>query len=191
MSSSFCPFCAHICTFALALILPPLGEACVCHPWSHRDAFAFVLPQGVQAVVSCPWTNEDGLTTGEARRDAFLCTFNIPLSVWREAKPRTSRIGFVQSFDSLSADVHVPPSPRPVRRLVANSGPLHLVFQDLGLLGWRVAPHSVPYTISQVCLASCQPGMSPQSASRGPVERVYAMFPRLWERRCPQRTVDG
>ena len=40
-------------------------------------------------------------------------------------------------------------------------------------LGWRVAPHSVPYTISQVCLALCQPGMSPQSASRGPVERVY------------------
>ena len=30
--------------------------------------------QGVQAVVSCPWTNEDGLTTGEARRDAFSCT---------------------------------------------------------------------------------------------------------------------
>ena len=56
----------------------------------------------------------------------------------------------------LSADVHEPPSPRPVRRLVAfnyrNSGPLHLVFQDLGLLGWRVAPHSVPYTISQVCV---------------------------------------
>ena len=36
-----------------------------------------------------------------------------------------------------------------------------------------MAPHSVQYTISQVCLASCQPGMSPQSASRGPVERVY------------------
>ena len=75
---------------------------------------------------------------------------------WREAKPRTSRIGFVQSFDSFSADVHEPPSPRPVRRLVAfnyrNSGPLHLVFQDLGLLGWRVAPHSVLYTISQVCV---------------------------------------
>ena len=30
MSSSFCPCCAHICTFVLALILPPLGEACVC-----------------------------------------------------------------------------------------------------------------------------------------------------------------
>ena len=26
--------------------MPPLGEACVCHPWSHRDAFAFVLLQG-------------------------------------------------------------------------------------------------------------------------------------------------
>ena len=21
---------------------------CVCHPWSHRDAFAFVLPQGTR-----------------------------------------------------------------------------------------------------------------------------------------------
>ena len=30
MSSSFCPFCAHIGTLVLALILPPLGEACVC-----------------------------------------------------------------------------------------------------------------------------------------------------------------
>ena len=26
---------------------------------------------------------------------------------------------------------------------------------------------------------------------RGPVERVYVHVPRLWERRCPQRTVDG
>ena len=40
-------------------------------------------------------------------------------------------------------------------------------------------------------LASCQPGMSPQSASRGPVERVYVHVPRLWERRCPQRTAGG
>ena len=39
MSSSFCPCCAHICTFVLALILPPLGEACVCNPWNHRDPF--------------------------------------------------------------------------------------------------------------------------------------------------------
>ena len=61
----------------------------------------------------------------------------------------------------------------------------------IGTLGRRVAPHSVPYTISQVCLASCQPGMSPQSASRGPVERVYVHVPRLWERRCPQRTAGG
>ena len=43
----------------------------------------------------------------------------------------------------------------------------------IGTPGRRVAPLSVQYTISQVCLASCQPGMSPQSASRGPVERVY------------------
>ena len=33
--------------------------------------------------------------------------------------------------------------------------------------------------------------MSPQSASRGPVERVYVHVPRLWERRCPQRTAGG
>ena len=33
--------------------------------------------------------------------------------------------------------------------------------------------------------------MSPQSASRGPVERGFVHVPRLWERRCPQRTVDG
>ena len=52
----------------------------------------FILQQGVQAVVSCPWTNEDGLTTGEARRDAFLCTCNFPLSGWQEAKPRTSTL---------------------------------------------------------------------------------------------------
>ena len=39
MSSSFCPCCAHICTLVLALILPPLGEACVCNPWNHRDPF--------------------------------------------------------------------------------------------------------------------------------------------------------
>ena len=30
MSSSFCLCCAHIYTFVLALILPPLREACVC-----------------------------------------------------------------------------------------------------------------------------------------------------------------
>ena len=45
-----------------------------------------------------------------------------------------------------------------------------------------MAPHSVPYTISQVCLASCQPGMSPQSASRGPVERVYVFLSLALER---------
>ena len=36
------------------------------------------VPQGAQAVVSWPWTNEDGLATGEARRDAFLCTCISP-----------------------------------------------------------------------------------------------------------------
>ena len=45
-----------------------------------------------------------------------------------------------------------------------------------------MAPHSVQYTISQVCLASCQPGMSPQSASRGPVERVYVFLSLALER---------
>ena len=45
--------------------------------WPFSYAFGFLV-QGVQAVVSCPWTNEDGLTTGEARRDAFLCTCNFP-----------------------------------------------------------------------------------------------------------------
>ena len=43
MSSSFCPCCAHICTLVLALILPPLGEACVCTPWNHRDPFGLFL----------------------------------------------------------------------------------------------------------------------------------------------------
>ena len=43
MSSSFCPCCAHICTLVLALILPPLGEACVCNPWNHRDPFGLFL----------------------------------------------------------------------------------------------------------------------------------------------------
>ena len=34
-----------------------------------------------QAVVSRPWTNEDGLTTRDARRDAFLrtCVFKLLL----------------------------------------------------------------------------------------------------------------
>ena len=123
---------------------------------------------------------------------------------WREAKPRTSRIGFVQSFDSLPADVHEPPSPFSTRSPPSTlrfwphflfqtprlRGSL-LVLLGIGTLGRRVAPHSVQYTISQVCLASCQPGMSPQSASRGPVERVYVHVPRLWERRCPQRTAGG
>ena len=34
-----------------------------------------------RAGVSCPWTNEDGLATGEARRDAFLCTCIIILTL--------------------------------------------------------------------------------------------------------------
>ena len=33
--------------------------------------------------------------------------------------------------------------------------------------------------------------MSPQCASRGPVERGFVHVPRLWERRCPKRTADG
>ena len=33
--------------------------------------------------------------------------------------------------------------------------------------------------------------MSPQSASRGPVEQGFVHVPRLWERRCPERTADG
>ena len=155
---------------------------CVCNPWSHRDAFAFIYflfyRRGAMNTLEGIAQRRPFHRVVIFLRDASgtYLLFPFPFE-WREAKPRTSRIGFVQSFDSFSADVHEPPSPRPVRRLVAfnyrNSGPLHLVFQDLGLLGWRVAPHSVPYTISQVCLASCQPGMSPQSASRGPVERVY------------------
>ena len=44
----------HFCkcvTFGLEQNTPPFGEACVCvcHPWSHRDAFAFVLLQGGSA----------------------------------------------------------------------------------------------------------------------------------------------
>ena len=77
--------------------MPPFGEVCVCVTLQIIQILLdfsglLVSQQGVQAVVSCPWTNEDGLTTGEARRDAFLCTCNFPLSVWQEAKPRTSML---------------------------------------------------------------------------------------------------
>ena len=105
---------------------------CVCHPWSHRDAFAFVLPQG-------PW-------------GAFCICHSV-----------------ARSFDgSFRVDGHAELDGPPLPFQVSLPVPL-----GIGTLGRRVAPHSVPYTISQVCLATCQPGMSPQSASRGPVERVY------------------
>ena len=47
---------------------------CLCVEPLESQGSRWFSKQGVQAVVSCPWTNEDGLTTGEARRDAFSCT---------------------------------------------------------------------------------------------------------------------
>ena len=44
-------------------------------------------------------------------RQSHVPAIFLFLSEWREAKPRTSRHGFVQSFGSLSADAHEPPSP--------------------------------------------------------------------------------
>ena len=37
MSSFFCHFCAHAHSSRPWLFSPPLGEACVCNPWNHRD----------------------------------------------------------------------------------------------------------------------------------------------------------
>ena len=41
--------CSTFCTnmqFKRKIVLPVRHAVCVCHPWSHRDAFAFVLLQG-------------------------------------------------------------------------------------------------------------------------------------------------
>ena len=71
---------------------------CVCAPSNHRDpvGLPYVFQQGVQAVVSWPWTNEDGLTFGEARRDAFLCTcsFTRAISFWTLLVTRTRHPAF-------------------------------------------------------------------------------------------------
>ena len=73
--------------------------------------------------------------------------------------------------------------------------PRHLWFLFVllgnGTLGRRVAPLSVPYTYLTRVWPRANPGSSPQSASRRPVERGFVHVPRLWERRCPQRTVAG
>ena len=116
MSSFFCPFCAHICTFVLALILPPLGEACVCNPWSHRDpvgfdvafflrfwyfshrdpvgfdvvfSYAFEFSAGGPGILLLTWSNKARQQDGilELATPAYL-----HFSEWHEAKPRTSQV---------------------------------------------------------------------------------------------------
>ena len=72
--------------------LPPFGEACVCHPWSHRDAFAVVhfTAGGLVVHASTSPAKRLALNTdigGDAHRRT--CYFPFPFE-WREAKPRTS-----------------------------------------------------------------------------------------------------
>ena len=62
-------------------ILPPFGEACVCHPWSHRDAFAFafVLQQGVQAAHPVLHQRRHWMCAGEINPGR-----RIDVPAWRE-----------------------------------------------------------------------------------------------------------
>ena len=82
----------------------------------------------------------------EGRLGNVPAIFHFPYGKRPSQEPRYSDV--LLFFFALQMRAE-PPSPRPVRRLVAfnyrNSGPLHLVFQDLGLLGWRVAPLSSQY----------------------------------------------
>ena len=85
-SSSFCPCCAHICTLALALILPPLGEACVCvYPLESQGSFWIVLAfsfsfaaGGLVVHASTSPTKRLALNTdigGDAHRRTCNCPF--------------------------------------------------------------------------------------------------------------------
>ena len=81
------------------------------------DAFAFVsFTAGGTGGADETGANKDTHQSPVIQLETSNCVPAIfQFSAWREAKPRTSPRGFVQSFSSLSADVHEPPSTCPTR----------------------------------------------------------------------------
>ena len=67
ISSSFCPCCAHTCTFVLTLVFCLPSGRRVCNPWSHRDPVGLLL-------VACVFTaGGSGRSIGTAtNEDAHL-----------------------------------------------------------------------------------------------------------------------
>ena len=105
-------FCAHNVHIGPHLsFTPPLGEACVCNPCSHRDPdglfshrfSAFVFQQGGH-----PCAVSDGPTKRPQymRISGLISQTYLPFSEsseWHEAKPRTSQVATFGSPERTSS----------------------------------------------------------------------------------------
>ena len=168
-----CPFCVHMCLPPFRAgwrsHMPPFGEACVCNPWSHRDpsGLVFILHYGRGAM---------NTLEGIAQRRPFhrvviflrdasgtYLLFPFPfLNGERLSQEPHDTVLFRASVHFLQMrSTRSPPStlrfwPHFLFQTPRLRGSL-LVLLGIGTLGRRVAPHSVQYTISQVCVCVCQP----------------------------------
>ena len=172
---------------------------CVCKAWNHRDlsGLVFILHYGRGAVNLIPSTAQRRrwfeIVKREGTPSCVPAIFHFPYGERLSQEPHDTvlvraLLHFLQMCTSRRQPVRlataVPSffSWPPLRLKTPGFAGSLLVLLGNGTLGRRVAPHSVQYAISQVCLASCQPGMSPKSASRGPVERVYVFLSLALER---------
>ena len=82
---------------------PPLGEACVCNPWNHRDPFGFCFTAGGPGILLLTWSDQarqqDGIL--ELATPAYLRFFSN---------------GARLSPEPQTADMHDTSSLRPARR---------------------------------------------------------------------------